>query len=150
VRSAVIGLTVVLLFPRLAPAQTTTAWYLRNTTRVESWDFFHPHPGGGDPTNTFIGNRLLAGWKRVAPRLDVQAAVQYVQLGWLPEDAVGPGPLGLGAVYYTHAEERHPGELYLKYLHVASKTWCPGYRCRPAASVIPRGQSPSASRRSTR
>ena len=109
-----------------ALAQTTTAWSLRNTTRVEMWNFFHPQPGGGDPTYAFVGNRLLAGWNRVSPRLDVQAAAQYVQLGWLPEDAVGPGPLGLGAAYYTHAEERHPGELYLKYLNIRFKDLAPG------------------------
>ena len=125
-RSAVIALTVVLLFPGPGLAQATTAWYVRNTTRVESWDFFHPQAGGGDPTYAFVGNRLLAGWQRVSPRLDVQAAAQYVQLGWLPGDAVGPGPLGLGAVYYTHAEERHPGELYLKYLNVRFKDLAPG------------------------
>jgi hypothetical protein len=107
-------------------AATTTDWYARNTTRVESWRFFEPPPGGGDPTSTYIGNRLQFGFRRVAPRIDLQAAGQFVQLGWLPEHATGPGPLGLGAVYFDHAGTAHPGEVYLKYLNVRFKEVTPG------------------------
>lgn len=139
-----IPLTLALIGPSAANAQTAaapqppaaqavqtpqnpvTTWYLRNMTRVEAWDFFDPHAGGGDPTSTFVGNRLQFGVRRVAPRLDIQAAGQYVQLGWLPEHASGPGPLGLGATYFDHAGERDPGQLYLKYLNARFKDVAPG------------------------
>ena len=99
----------------------TTDWYARNMTRVELWRFFEPPPGGGDPTSAYVGNRLQFGFRRVAPRVELQAAGQFVQLGWLPADASGPGPLGLGAVYFDHAGTTHPGEVYLKYLNVRLK-----------------------------
>lgn len=112
--------------PEPIKGAASTSWYVRNTTRLESWDFFEPHPGGGDPTSRYVGDRLQIGLLRTAPRIDVQAAAQFVQLGWLPDDAFGPGPLGLGAVYYDHAEERHPGELYVKYLNMRFKDITPG------------------------
>ena len=108
-----------------APAPTVE-WLVRNMSRVESWRFFEPRPGGGDPTSTYVGTRFYFGARRTAPRTDVQAAAQFVQLGWLPENAVGPGPLGLGAVYYDHAGSTHPGEIYLKYLNVRFKNVLPG------------------------
>ncbi len=108
-----------------APAPATE-WLVRNMTRVESWRFFEPRPGGGDPTSTYVGTRFYFGVRRTAQRVDVQAAAQFVQLGWLPENAVGPGPLGLGAVYYDHAGSTHPGEIYLKYLNVRFKDVLPG------------------------
>lgn len=105
---------------------TTTDWYARNMTRLESWLFFEPASGGGDPTSTYLGNRLQFGFRRRGPRVDLQAAGQFVQLGWLPARAAGPGPLGLGAVYFDHAGTRHPGEAYLKYLNVRFKEVAPG------------------------
>jgi hypothetical protein len=95
----------------------TTEWFARNLTRVESWRFFEPPSGGGDPTSTYVGTRFHFGVRRTERRVDLQAAGQFVQLGWLPEHATGPGPLGLGAVYYDHAGSTHPGEIYLKYLN---------------------------------
>jgi hypothetical protein len=108
--------------------QTPTAptdWYARSTTRVESWSFFEP-AAGGDPTSTYAGTRLLFGVRRDGPRVDLHAAGQVVQLGWLPERASGPGPLGLGAVYFDHAASSHPGEIYLKYFSVRFKQVAPG------------------------
>jgi hypothetical protein len=114
---------------RAAFGQTPPAaidWFARETLRVESWRFFEPPTGGGDPTSTYTGSRLQFGFRRVSPRVDLQAAGQYVQLGGLPERATGPGPLGLGAVYFDHAGTTHPGELYLKYLNARFKGIAPG------------------------
>ena len=108
-----------------APAPATE-WLVRNMTRVESWRFFEPAPGGGDPESAYVGNRFYFGVRRIQPRVDLQAAAQFVQLGWLPDDASGPGPLGLGAVYFDHAGARHPGEIYLKYLNARFKDVMPG------------------------
>ena len=110
-------------FAQAPPAPTD--WYARNVTRVESWGFFEPVVGG-DPTSTYVGNRLTAGGRRDTPNVEWHAAVQYVQLGWLPQRATGPGPLGLGAVYFDHAGAVHPGEIYLKYLNARFKRLLPG------------------------
>ena len=106
--------------------QPGNEWIARNTTRVEMWRFFEPPPGGGDPTSVYVGTRFYLGVRRNRPRVDLQAAAQFVQLGWLPEDAFGPGPLGLGAVYFDHAGSTHPGEIYLKYLNARFKDVLPG------------------------
>ncbi len=103
-----------------------TEWLVRNLTRVESWRYFEPQPGGGDPTSTYAGTRFYMGLRRSTRRVDLQAAAHVVQLGWLPDDAIGPGPLGLGAVYFDHAGSTHPGEIYLKYLNVRFKDVLPG------------------------
>ena len=44
-----------------APATSTPPlrWQVRDTTRVETWRYFEPKPGGGDPDYTFVANRLL-------------------------------------------------------------------------------------------
>lgn len=107
--------------PAPPPASTpapTWKWNLVNMTRVESWQFFEPPPSGGDPDYAFVANRLrvsLAGsWKRV----DLNAAVQYVQFGGLPTDAVGPGALGTGALYYQHSGDTASHGLYPRTLNV--------------------------------
>jgi hypothetical protein len=126
----VLWLTLLCLGPSAGSAQVpapSTEWLVRNMTRVESWRFFEPYPGGGDPTSTYAGTRFHVGVRRTARRVDLQAAAHFVQLGWLPEHAVGPGPLGLGAVYFDHAGSTHPGELYLKYLNVRFKDVVPGF-----------------------
>ncbi len=46
------------------------------------------------------------------------AAVQYAHLEWLPDAAVGPGPLGLGAVYRAHAGGSDSHQVYLRYLNL--------------------------------
>jgi hypothetical protein len=138
VRWRVLIAAILVAGPRGASAQTPPAptdWYATNMFRVESWRFFEPPQGGGDPTSTYIGNRLRFGLRRASPRVELQAAGQYVQLGWLPEDASGPGPLGLGAVYFDHAGSRNPGEIYLKYLNVRFRDVAPGFQCRRGVSV---------------
>lgn len=101
-----------------APAAPTTTFFARNWTRVESWRFFEPPPAGGDPDYTFIANRLQAGLRHVRPRLELTGAVQYVQFGGLPRDAIGPGALGTGALYFDASQDTTSSQVYLKTLSV--------------------------------
>ncbi|MGH9201728.1 MAG: alginate export family protein, partial [Vicinamibacterales bacterium] len=101
-------------------------WYARNWTRAELWHFFEPPAGGGNNEYIYAANRLQLGVRRSAPRFDLTAALQYVQFGGLPTDAVGPGPLGLGAVYFAHANRSDSHQVYLRYLNVRWKDLLPG------------------------
>ena len=86
-----------------AAPTSQTVWTVRDWTRIEMWRFFEPPPGGGNDDYAFVANRLFGSVQRTVPSYDVNGALQYVQFGGLPSDAVGPGPLGTGAVYYAHA-----------------------------------------------
>jgi hypothetical protein len=115
--------------PPAAPARTATVmatFFARNTTRVESWRFFEPNAGGGDPHYTFIANRLLFGARHTGRRWEFQGAGQYVQFGNLPDRALGPGPLGTGGAYYDASQDTASRQLYLKYLNVKLKDLAPG------------------------
>lgn len=108
--------------PVAAPPLSPLRWQVRNTTRVEMWRFFQPRPGGGDPTYAFIANRLLVTADYLRPRVDVRAAVQYVQFGGLPTNASGPGPLGTGSQYFEHAgRSRGSRQAYVRSLAVRLK-----------------------------
>ena len=92
---------------------------VRNTTRAEFWQYYEPPPPTpttttGDPTTAHIGNRLLASVRLRKGRLDATAAVQYVQFGGLPDDAIGPGALGTGALYFDHSGSSSSHQVYLK------------------------------------
>jgi hypothetical protein len=100
-----------------ASAPATTA-FARNWTRVEVWRFFEPPPGGGNPDYEFVANRLQAGIRHVRPRLEVTGALQYVQFGGLPTNAVGPGALGTGALYFDASRSTHSNQVYLKALNL--------------------------------
>ena len=89
------------------------------------WRFFEPPPGGGNNEYAFGANRLFAGVQRTGRAFDVTAALQYVQFGGLPSDAVGPGPLGTGAVYYAHAQRSDSHQVYLRYANVRLKRLVP-------------------------
>ena len=102
-----------------------TIWALRDWTRVEMWRFFEPPPGGGNNDYAFVANRLFGSVQRTAPAYDLTAALQYVQFGGLPSDAVGPGPLGTGAVYYAHAGRSDSHQVYLRYANVRFKRLVP-------------------------
>jgi hypothetical protein len=104
--------------PDSPSANASTIWSARNWTRAELWRFFEPFPGGGDNDYVYAANRLQVGVRRTTRRYEAQAAVQYVQFGWLPDAAVGPGPLGLGAVYYAHAGRADSHQVYLRYLNM--------------------------------
>lgn len=111
------------------PAASDTGrptWYASNWTRAELWHFFEPPPGGGNNEYAYPVNRLQVGLRHSTARFDVAAALQYVQFGGLPADAVGPGPLGLGAVYFAHAGRSDSHQIYLRYLNVRVKNVLPG------------------------
>jgi hypothetical protein len=108
-----------------SPDSARTTWSVRNWTRSELWSFFEPPPGGGNNDYVFAANRLQLGYRRTAHRVDVSAALQYVQFAGLPDDAVGPGPLGLGAVYFAHAGRSDSHQVYLRYLNVRVKDFLP-------------------------
>ncbi len=106
--------------------QSSTTWSARNWTRLELWSFFEPSIGGGDHVYAYPANRLQLGVRRAARRYELAAAMQYVQFGNLPSNAVGPGPLGLGAVYFTHAGRSDSRQLYLRYLNARINELLPG------------------------
>lgn len=87
----------------VAGAGSVVSWNLRNVSRVESWRFFEPKPGGGDPDYTFVGTRLQAELKWTTRRVDVAVTGQYAGLAGLPTSAVGPGALGTGPLYFTQS-----------------------------------------------
>jgi len=109
--------------PATPPA--STVWTLRDWTRIEAWRFFEPPPGGGNNDYAFGANRLFGGVQRTARTYDFTAALQYVQFGDLPRRAVGPGPLGTGAVYYAHAGRSNSHQVYLRYANVRLKRLLP-------------------------
>jgi hypothetical protein len=90
------------------------------------WRFFSPPPGGADPDYAHIGNRLLFGVEGRRPRVDFTVGLQYVQFGGLPEDAIGPGPLGAGAAYFQHAGRSDSRQLYVRALNAKFKHVLPG------------------------
>jgi hypothetical protein len=102
----------------ILPAGGTLEAFVRNWTRAESWRFFEPRPGGGDPDYTFVANRLLAGLRHTGRRHEFVGAVQYVQFASLPERATGPGPLGTGALYFDHNRRTDSRQIYLKTLNL--------------------------------
>jgi hypothetical protein len=114
--------------PGSAPLQVPPAagppspFFVRNLTRVETWHFFEPVPGGGDPSYNTVANRFQIGVRRSRPGYDVNASLQYVQFGNLPERAVGPGPLGAGALYFVHSNDTTAEQVYLKSLNVVLKS----------------------------
>lgn len=85
------------------------------------WRFFEPPASGGNADYAFVANRLFGSIQRTAPAYDLLAALQYVQFGRLPDDAVGPGPLGTGAVYYAHSGRSDSHQAYLRYANVRLK-----------------------------
>jgi hypothetical protein len=135
-RTSIIGGLLIWLLTSLASAQTiqtagerdapATVWNVRNWTRVEWWRFFEPAPGGGDNDYAYVADRLQAGVTRGASRYAFMGSLQYVQFGNLPSDAVGPGPLGLGAVYFAHAGRSDSRQLYVRYLNLQVKSVLPG------------------------
>lgn len=114
--------------PAAAAPSAVDGWSfsLRDVARVETWNYFTPRPGGGDPTSTHLGNRLTLGaaWRR--GRWLAQGQLQYVQFIGLPSAAIGPGPLGTGALYYDHSGRRDARQVYLRTLTVSGRDVVPG------------------------
>jgi hypothetical protein len=106
----------------VAGAGSVVSWNLRNVSRVESWRFFEPKPGGGDPDYTFVGTRLQAELKWTTRRVDVAVTGQYAGLAGLPTSAVGPGALGTGPLYFTQSGRvTSPQRLYLRHATLRAK-----------------------------
>ncbi|MDO8678146.1 MAG: alginate export family protein [Acidobacteriota bacterium] len=103
------------------PPPPTWRWNLINLTRVESWHFFEPPATGGNPDYTFIANRLRVALTGTWKRFDLSTAAQYVQFGGLPPKAVGPGPLGTGALYYQHASRTDSYGAYVRALSLRAR-----------------------------
>jgi hypothetical protein len=100
---------------------------LRDTTRAESWQYFAPNPGSADPAYGYIANRLQIELKRAWRRVDLQLMAQHVGFAGLPDDASGPGPLGLGALYFDQGRRTsHPQQLWLRYANLRVKQVAPG------------------------
>src|SRR5688572_1754476 len=123
--SAVVIVAHLLLVPAAeaqpaASPPSGSSWRatITNLTRLESWRYFEPPPGGGTPDSDFVANRLRASLFRSWPRVDVAGALQYVQFGALPERAVGPGFLGTGALYYFHGGSTSTNAVFVPALNV--------------------------------
>lgn len=109
------------------PRVTATA---ANITRVESWSFFQPKVDPraltaepvGDPTYTFLGDRVDLGVRVEGARFDIGAAFNYVRLENLPTHAIGPGGLGSGAFYFAATGVRYSYQLYLSELMMTAKS----------------------------
>ena len=115
--------------PAARPAGFTLT--LRDWTRAESWQYFEPNPGGGDPDYAFVANRLQLELSRAWKRVDLQVTAQHVGFVGLPSTASGPGPLGLGALYYDQGgRSTHPQQLWLRYANVRVKQVLPGLDLR--------------------
>jgi hypothetical protein len=122
------AILLVLLAADAAFAQATPPAsvqpFLRNWTRVEVWRYFEPPPATpsfrpGEPDTAHVGNRLQAGVRVRRGVIDGTFALQYVQFGGLPDNAIGPGALGTGALYYDHSGDTSSNQVYLKAAHVA-------------------------------
>ncbi|MCC7125587.1 MAG: alginate export family protein [Acidobacteria bacterium] len=122
-----------------APAQAQTAappasapvptWRLSafNTLRLESWRFFDPRPGGGDPDALFLGDRLRLDVRGHWTKVDLTLAAQVVGMAGLPSQAVGPGALGVGALYYDQGGRRaNSGQVYLRFANLKFPAVVPG------------------------
>jgi hypothetical protein len=120
---AVLASTTVAFAQPAAPVAGVQP-FLRNWTRFEAWRYFDPPPPAGaftpgDPSTDHIGNRLLAGVRLRRGILDGTVALQYVQFGGLPPDAIGPGALGTGALYFDHSGDTASHQVFLKTANVA-------------------------------
>lgn len=98
-----------------------------NLVRAESWRYFEPQPGGGDPEYAFLADRfrldLRGHWRRV----DLTLGAQYVGMAGLPDGAFGPGALGTGALYFDQGGRQvNSGELYLRFGNVRFPNLRPG------------------------
>lgn len=87
---------------------------LRNLTRADTWRFFEPQPGGGDPRYSLFGNRATLEASVEGRRFQVRGSFQYAQLLGLPPQAIGPGPLGPGPMYFFHARNTKAFQLYIR------------------------------------
>jgi hypothetical protein len=126
------ALALAVIFSPALSAQTGSSddpivtAYVHDTTRVESWSFFQPAEGGGDPTYSLVANRATLGVRVTSRRLEIDGAFQYAQLLGLSERSLGPGALGSGGFYFFSAEAPAAYQLYFKTLNMRVKDVLPG------------------------
>jgi hypothetical protein len=111
------------------PAQPAATWSVAavNLTRLESWRYFEPPPGGGEPDYSFLGNRLRVEARGRWRRAEVMLAAQYAGQWSLPTDASGPGAFGTGALYFDQSGKReNPQQIYLRYANLRFPNVGPG------------------------
>ncbi len=111
------------------PPAAVPAWRVSatNTLRVESWRYFEPRPGGGDPDYTFLADRLRVDLRGHWARVDLTLAAQYVGMAGLPDRAVGPGALGTGALYFDQGSRAsNASQIYLRFANVRFPAVVPG------------------------
>lgn len=139
-------LLIALAAPPVA-AQTVTP-RLDNVTRVESWSFFTPPPGGGTPKYTFPATRVRFGVGVEAERVALAGAFSYVRAENLPPGAIGPLALGSGGFYYASAAATYSYQLYLSELtftlHSPDRRWSLGVGRMQYASGV---EAPAADER---
>ena len=110
--------------PSPAPAATappTPTWRVSatNVMRLESWRYFEPRPGGGDPDYAFLADRLRVDLRGHWARVDLTLAAQYVGMAGLPDRAVGPGALGTGALYFDQGSRAsNESQIYLRFANL--------------------------------
>ena len=124
--------------PTTAPAQPAapvpappppSTWRISgiNLLRLESWRFFEPRQGGGDPDYAFLADRLRVDLRGHWRRVDLMLAGQYVGMAGLPARAIGPGALGTGSLYFDQGG-RHTSsqQLYLRVANLRFPNAVPG------------------------
>ncbi|MGE3958474.1 MAG: alginate export family protein [Vicinamibacterales bacterium] len=110
--------------PSPAPAATappTPTWRASatNVMRLESWRYFEPRPGGGDPDYTFLADRLRVDVRGHWARVDLTLAGQYVGMAGLPDRAAGPGALGTGGLYFDQGSRAsNASQVYLRFANL--------------------------------
>ena len=122
-------LLLVILCGSVAFAQTAGTPVVRpqidNVTGVEAWSFFDPPEPGSDPDYLLGSNRARLGVHVDGKRLSFEGSFQYAQLVGLPDDAIGPGPLGPGALYFFSAGTPQAFQLYFKTMSLTFKDVVP-------------------------
>ena len=102
-----------------APATPTWRVSATNVMRLESWRYFEPRPGGGDPDYTFLADRLRVDVRGHWARADLTLAAQYVGMAGLPDRAAGPGPLGTGGLYFDQGSRAsNASQIYLRFANL--------------------------------
>ncbi|MGE3276967.1 MAG: alginate export family protein [Vicinamibacterales bacterium] len=100
-------------------AQTTVTATARDVLRIEAWSFFDPPPAGEATTDyAFAGHRLSVGVTAGGPRWTGEGEFQYIQLQFLPREAVAGAPLGNGGYYAEAARNTYAYQVFARRLNV--------------------------------
>lgn len=116
--------------PATSPPSSVSTWRVSavNLIRAESWRYFEPRPGGGDPEYAFLADRFRVDLRGRWPRVALTVGVQYVGMAGLPNGASGPGALGTGALYFDQGGQKvNSGALYLRFANLRFPNLRPGF-----------------------